>query len=96
MVEATVAVSTGPRKRRWLKIGASALALFILVGLIHGIRRVSPKSIEADINESLGPNSDMTSVLRFLEAHRISYVGYSPDLHTCYGKMYGSSVRAFI
>jgi hypothetical protein len=47
-----------PQKRRWLKTGFWVLAVVLLVALIHGVRLVSPKSVEAAIDKNLGPESD--------------------------------------
>jgi len=85
-------VTSGHRKRASLGIGISALALVLLVALLHGIHLVSPKSIETAIDQNLGPESDLTSVRQFMDAHHILYTGYSPELHCAYGKIYRSSI----
>ncbi len=83
---------TRPRKRIWLRIGVAIFVFIFLVVLIHGIRLVSPKSIVGEIDKNLGPDSDITSVLHFMDTHHILYVGCVTALHTCYGKIYNSSI----
>jgi hypothetical protein len=49
------------------------------------------QDVQAAIAQGLAPGSDEPTVHRFMDAHRIVYVGYSPVLHQSYGKIYRTS-----
>jgi len=93
LVEATThAVTNASGKKFWLRIGVFVLTLAFLAMLVHGVHLVSPKSIETAISQELGPDSDVTSVRHFMDAHHILYTGYSPQFRRLHGKIYGSSI----
>jgi hypothetical protein len=78
--------------KTWIRIGVLTLALVVLAMLLHGIRVVSPKQVETEIDQSLSPASDKDNVLHFLDTNHIRYIGCVPAVRTCYGKIDRSSI----
>ena len=68
------------------------MSLIVLVVLLQGVHLVSPKSVEDAIDQHLGPESDVSTVRHFMDAHHILYTGYSPEYRRIYGKIYRSSI----
>jgi hypothetical protein len=77
--------------RRWLRIGISVCAMVVLIIVIHGVRLVSPSSIETAISQNLGPTSDVASVRRFMDTYHILYLGQDDPFRAVYGVIHGSS-----
>jgi hypothetical protein len=87
----TPVMKTRPKRRVWLYLLA-LFAVLACVGLfVHGVRRVRVQDVQAAIAQGLAPGSDEPTVHRFMDAHRIVYVGYSPVLRQSYGKIYRTS-----
>ena len=73
-------------------MGVTSVVFIVLAVLVHGIRLVRPESVESAINKNLSSKSDMSDVLHFLNTHHILYLGCTTAVHTCYGKVYRSSI----
>jgi hypothetical protein len=84
---------TKPRSKRFARLYLPVLlAAVICVGLfVHGVRLVKVQDVQTAIVQGLAPGSDETTVYRFMDAHHILYVGYSPELRRMYGKIYRAS-----
>jgi hypothetical protein len=94
MVTATDnAVPETSRRRLSIKRAALLVLAFILLALlIHGVHLVRVQAIETAIVQELSPESDVTSVRQFMDAHHILYTGYSPQFRRLYGKIYRSTI----
>lgn len=75
-----------------------AIAAFILIlGAIfwHGVHRVDPKALDAQIHQSLPPGTDKSRVIEFLNAQLIAHSAYDPDLQKIWAEIPKSSIGLF-
>ena len=82
---------TRPKWVVWLYLLALLAVLACVALFVHGVRRVRVQNVQAAIAQELALGSDEPTVHRFMDAHRIVYVGYSPVLRQSYGKIYRTS-----
>ena len=64
--------------------------------LIHGIHRVDPKRVEAEIALNVPVGADINSVIRFLDSQNIRHTDYLPKYHRIYAEIKRSTVGLIV
>jgi hypothetical protein len=78
--------------KRLSLIALGGIIFLCIVVFVHGVHRVNPKLVKANIDKGLQLGVDHEAVMRFLDAQHIQHSGYYPAFRRIYAGIDRSSI----